>query len=514
MRAWLLALGVVVGVSVVAVACSPTRTGGDDDDSSGSTGSGSSSGVVGPRPGEPGSPCARNAECDSSLCLASGRCTKACSTQTDCPTAWGCSSLPGAGLVCQCALTSSEETCDGVDNDCNARVDDGATCANGLLCQAGACVCPPERTCGGACVDTQTDEQHCGGCSRPCGANNECVAGACVLSCGALTACSNMCVNTQTDPNHCGMCGRSCGTGGSCNNGTCTCGGGLTLCSSACVDTQTSTAHCGMCGRSCNGGQTCVAGMCMGGGTSSSSSSGGSGGCTNTCMYANDGACDDGGPGAEFAVCALGTDCTDCGPRSGGTSSSSSGGMATNRPLGDPCTADSQCAGGFCIRESNNGWPGGYCSKPCTVFGNECGEEGTCREELQNPVCFKKCGFGSDCREPDYTCEDQYRPFGGFSRQCFPAATGTGAVGDACTGYQDCGGGRYGDCLVAGAGFPGGYCTRDCSLSFPCPSGSHCGQYDSDGAGICLKDCGNCRGGYSCTNTDAQTTNNNECWPN
>jgi len=38
--------------------------------------------------------------------------------------------------------------------------------------------------------------------------------------------------------------------------------------------------------------------------------------CTNTCSYANDGTCDDGGPGAEFTgSCAYGTDCADCGPR-------------------------------------------------------------------------------------------------------------------------------------------------------------------------------------------------------
>ena len=38
-------------------------------------------------------------------------------------------------------------------------------------------------------------------------------------------------------------------------------------------------------------------------------------GCTETCSFASDGGCDDGGPGAEFASCSLGTDCTDCGPR-------------------------------------------------------------------------------------------------------------------------------------------------------------------------------------------------------
>jgi hypothetical protein len=38
--------------------------------------------------------------------------------------------------------------------------------------------------------------------------------------------------------------------------------------------------------------------------------------CTETCNYAADADCDDGGHGAEFTGCAYGTDCTDCGPRS------------------------------------------------------------------------------------------------------------------------------------------------------------------------------------------------------
>lgn len=37
--------------------------------------------------------------------------------------------------------------------------------------------------------------------------------------------------------------------------------------------------------------------------------------CGNTCNFADDDDCDDGGPGAEFGICALGTDCTDCGTR-------------------------------------------------------------------------------------------------------------------------------------------------------------------------------------------------------
>ena len=37
--------------------------------------------------------------------------------------------------------------------------------------------------------------------------------------------------------------------------------------------------------------------------------------CVETCIYASDGDCDDGGPGSEFNLCAYGTDCVNCGPR-------------------------------------------------------------------------------------------------------------------------------------------------------------------------------------------------------
>ncbi len=37
--------------------------------------------------------------------------------------------------------------------------------------------------------------------------------------------------------------------------------------------------------------------------------------CTNTCRWAADGECDDGGSGSDYSVCEFGTDCADCGPR-------------------------------------------------------------------------------------------------------------------------------------------------------------------------------------------------------
>ncbi len=38
-------------------------------------------------------------------------------------------------------------------------------------------------------------------------------------------------------------------------------------------------------------------------------------GCNEDCLFASDGECDDGGPGATTDICLLGTDCTDCGSR-------------------------------------------------------------------------------------------------------------------------------------------------------------------------------------------------------
>lgn len=69
----------------------------------------------------------------------------------------------------------------------------------------------------------------------------------------------------------------------------------------------------------CGGGRYCLAGtVCVEGGGCRSTGGSGTGGCSNSCAYAYDGECDDGGPGAAYSVCALGTDCADCGTRGSG----------------------------------------------------------------------------------------------------------------------------------------------------------------------------------------------------
>ncbi len=58
--------------------------------------------------------------------------------------------------------------------------------------------------------------------------------------------------------------------------------------------------------------------------------------CDDTCRWAGDGECDDGGEGSLYSVCALGTDCGDCGPREAPTPPSNPGEPGPGVPPGEP----------------------------------------------------------------------------------------------------------------------------------------------------------------------------------
>ena len=76
--------------------------------------------------------------------------------------------------------------------------------------------------------------------------------------------------------------------------------------------------------------------------------------CSNTCEYASDGLCNDGGPGSAYFDCGQGTDCADCGPRNGASSPSAS---AAPPPLPPPVACSDTCeyaSDGLC----NDGGPG------------------------------------------------------------------------------------------------------------------------------------------------------------
>ncbi len=100
-------------------------------------------------------------------------------------------------------------------------------------------------------------------------------------------------------------------------------------------------------------------------------------------------------------------------------------------------------------------------------------------------VCGKSCG----------TCPDD-----GVCSSDGSACTPAREIGASCDADSSCGLGRL--CLT-GATVPGGYCTRRCSVSNPCPEGSLCGAGPT-GENVCLKGCSSaaeCRPGegFVCT---------------
>ncbi len=101
--------------------------------------------------------------------------------------------------------------------------------------------------------------------------------------------------------------------------------------------------------------------------------------CTNTCSDARDGACDDGDlPTALFGVCAWGSDCGDCGPRSGTPP------PTAKKKIGELCVSDSQCEGFSRDLSRNKAWCLGVnttgifrCLADCSVTG-VCSEGESC----------------------------------------------------------------------------------------------------------------------------------------
>ena len=96
-------------------------------------------------------------------------------------------------------------------------------------------------------------------------------------------------------------------------------------------------------------------------------------GCDNTCNTSNDNECDDGGPDSLYSVCALGTDCADCGPRP------PVGGVGTAIPVPAPAAPVRPATGG------------GLCTNTCNSSNdNECDDGGP------NSL-YDICALGTDC---------------------------------------------------------------------------------------------------------------------
>lgn len=227
----------------------------------------------------PGAPCSRDRQCASGLCVDGVCCTSRCAE--DCRAC----NLPGQEGLCagETGTQSADggfcvdglsclEPCFG---DCQRCVASTGLCAprtdNGRLAACGnfACGSPADGGCFESCVPGTAQGcvsgQYCQAGATPqcqllkphgaaCASHLECVSGTC---------CGGSCVDTSTNPNHCGGCGSDCwsngsGYGSSCFNGACCeyCDG------SECVDLLTNRDHCGYCWSPCSTDEECVGGAC------------------------------------------------------------------------------------------------------------------------------------------------------------------------------------------------------------------------------------------------------------
>jgi hypothetical protein len=90
---------------------------------------------------------------------------------------------------------------------------------------------PGQATCGGVCVDTCCNNDHCGACGNTCTPPFTCFEGQCDCPSGLCcaegeTACNGACVATCCDNANCGACGHACDAGYSCFEGVCDCPSG------------------------------------------------------------------------------------------------------------------------------------------------------------------------------------------------------------------------------------------------------------------------------------------------
>lgn len=135
---------------------------------------------------------------------------------------------PAQGVDCGERLTACGEACvDATSDDRNCGAC-GNACAQAEVCVAGSCECAPNATqCGSQCSITASDPANCGGCAgqggQVCATGQVCEGGQCKQACDFTTSsrCGDACVDLQTDSNHCGACEQACGNVKSCKAGVC-----------------------------------------------------------------------------------------------------------------------------------------------------------------------------------------------------------------------------------------------------------------------------------------------------
>ncbi len=531
---------------------------------------------------------------------------------------------------CECAVTNKGvEICDGIDNDCNGVIDEtvaetfytgpmgtlgvGACDAGLRICQGGKLVVqniprlPEVERCDGLdndcngrvdeSFDLQTDRVNCGGCGIVCNAVAKCEMGRCVgpgdagaeqdapvLAPGIdanvglpdggttvgppgeiLATCpgpngASLCTDLARDRGNCGACGRVCGAnefcaGGHCATGGDACGAPKKLCpdpanpaGAYCTDPMFDPNNCGGCGVRCNNAP-CQMGVCGMGGPVSSSD-GGAPLCPvaaqNICPGPNGGTfCTDflhdssNCGGCDFRCgngifCEMGK-CTGTAPTPGPLSCTPGSPNACIQPdgsafctnlLSDPkncsacgvvCAAGNACQSGKCVVSGGTGGAGGTaCPGPLPSACRTPTGEAYCADlniDLANcGACGKGCPAGNRCEMG--IC---HAIAGGTCPGTFPNTCPSAAGGTLCTDFMK----DPGNCGGCGIRCDNGiYCDKGkCTATPPapspisCPGGTPNGCTRGDGSSYCtnvLKDPGNC-GGCGSLCPSGKTCSNGTC---
>ncbi len=167
----------------------------------------------------------------------------------------GCQSNCTLAAYCGDGARNGDEQCDeGAANNTGAFGGCNPDCTRAPLCDP-ASATPTD--CGGQCVNTQSDEDHCGMCGIKCNPGYACESGKCQLVCGGgESACNNQyCADLSNDVNNCNACGMTCAAPAAngkaeCSNSQCgfDCDGSYEACGNTCVDARFGKDTCGTCG--------------------------------------------------------------------------------------------------------------------------------------------------------------------------------------------------------------------------------------------------------------------------
>ncbi|MEZ4248442.1 MAG: S1 family peptidase [Polyangiales bacterium] len=316
----------------------------------------------------------------------------------------------------------TEETCNGVDDNCDGEVDEGCT-------QTGETCLRDDECVGGLCQAYREGEP--ARCTLPCNpaqATLGCPADYYCASSGPLGSCDGFC--RPGAPGTLPV-GSSCTDDTECANARCVDpGNGIKQCLISCVGD----------GADCLSGEVCAAAP----------------GTCGSCV-----------PPAVFpAARGMGETCGTNEECASGLCLDDAGARYCSRPCGDDaaCGNDAfHCRGGQCIRGPREG-VGGVC------VGNEDCESGICAAGGDRVWCTAFCDDATPC-PAGLSCIDA-----GGSRVCAPDL---GIIGEACAANADC---TSGICALMGAE---GTCTRLCGPDDLCGSGYECVRVDANNA-VCL----------------------------